>query len=181
MQSLQGQLLVAAPGLIDPNFRRTVVLITEHDADAAMGVVLNRPTAIEAADAVPQLADVTAPAERLFQGGPVQQESILALGEFRDPTVSAGLVFGAIGFVGADRDGDVVAGAVSRVRVFAGYAGWGPQQLEGELSEDAWIVAPAHPDDVFGERPGALWAAVLERLGGRYRLLARIPDDPRVN
>ena len=66
------------------------------------------------------------------------------------------------------------------MRVFSGYSGWGPGQLEAELSQDAWITLPAQPDDVFGE-PDGLWSRVLERKGGHYRIVARMPDDPSVN
>ena len=65
--------------------------------------------------------------------------------------------------------------------MFLGYAGWGPGQLEGELAQEAWFLEPASPQDVFADRPDELWRRVLERKGGHYRLLARIPDDPSLN
>jgi putative transcriptional regulator len=180
--SLQGQLLVAAPLLVDPNFRRSVVLVCEHSPESAMGLILNRPTAIVANDAVPVLERVLAPADRLHEGGPVQRASILALAEFRDPELSGGIAFGNVGYVAADTDADVLRDGITRIRVFAGYAGWGAGQLDDELDGAAWIPAPAHPDDIFGGTPtDGLWSAALERLGGRYRLLARMPADPSVN
>ena len=75
---------------------------------------------------------------------------------------------------------DVIDGA-DNVRVFAGYAGWGPDQLDGELEREDWIVEPAQASDVFSDSPEELWAAVLERKGGQYALLARMPDDPSLN
>jgi putative transcriptional regulator len=178
MSSLQGKLLVASAGLFDPNFRRAVVLVGHHDEEGAMGLVLNRPSETPVAEAVPALADVVDPGELIFVGGPVQPESVMILGEFEDE--DAGVpVFGTVGFIKGDSEPEDVA-ACARVRVFAGYAGWGEGQLEAELEEESWVVLDARPDDVFGPSEG-LFAAVLRRQGGRYRVLALLPDDPSVN
>jgi putative transcriptional regulator len=179
-QSLQGQLLVASPSLLDPNFVRTVVLITEHTESAAMGLVLNRPTAIAVRDAVPILAELVDPEEPVYEGGPVQPEAVVALAEFADPAESAAIAFGSIGFLRADGDPSSVGTVERHLRVFCGYAGWGAGQLEDELEQEAWFVAPALPVDVF---PGDadLWRAVLRRLGGDYAMVATMPDDPSVN
>ena len=178
--SLRGHLLVAAPDLLDPNFRRSVVLLTEHDAEAAMGVVLNRRLEIPVAEAVPALAELVEDGAPLYQGGPVQTGSVLALADFHEPALSAGLAFGTIGYLRGDEDPSGLVGDVGAVRVFSGYSGWGPGQLEAELEQEAWITVPAVPDDVFGD-PDGLWGRVLERKGGRYRLVARMPDDPSLN
>jgi len=181
MDSLEGQLLVASPALEDPNFARTVVAIANHDAEGALGIVLNRPSATEVVEAVPELVDVIDGDELVFVGGPVQAEAIVVLAEFSDPAEAAYLVVGGIGLV-SDRTGlERLDEATERRRVFAGYAGWGPGQLEAELEREDWIVEPARPEDVFCEDPQTLWAQVLERKGGRFRLLARMPEDPSVN
>ncbi|MDQ4029736.1 MAG: YqgE/AlgH family protein [Actinomycetota bacterium] len=178
MNSLQGNLLVASAGLFDPNFRRAVILVAHHDEEGAMGLVLNRPSDASVAEAVPPLADAVDPDERIHIGGPVQPESVMILGEFEDE--EAGVpVFGTVGFLRSESEPEDVA-ACLRVRVFAGYAGWGAGQLEAELEEDSWVVLPARPEDVFGPSEG-LFAAVLRRQGGRYRVLALLPDDPSVN
>ena len=178
--SLRGHLLVAAPGLLDPNFRRSVVLLTEHDEEAAMGVVLNRRLEIAVAEAVPALAGLVEDGALLHQGGPVQASSVLALADFREPSLSAGLAFGSIGYLRGDEDPAALVGDVTAVRVFSGYSGWGPGQLEAELAEEAWITVVAEADDVFGDSDG-LWRRALERKGGHYRLVARMPDDPSLN
>ncbi len=178
MNSLQGNLLVASAGLFDPNFRRTVILVAHHDEEGAMGLVLNRPSDASVAEAVPPLADVVDPDEPIYIGGPVQPESVMILGEFEDEEAGVA-VFGTVGFLRSESEPEDVA-ACARVRVFAGYAGWGAGQLEAELEEDSWVVLPARPDDVFGPSEG-LFAAVLRRQGGRYRVLALLPDDPSVN
>lgn len=181
MSSLRGQLLVAAPGLLDPNFHRTVVLVGEHGDEGAMGVVLNRPSEITVGEAVPPLADLADPDASIHVGGPVQQQAIVVLGEFEDPERAGVLVFGTVGFLPGEIEDASELGELTRVRVFAGYAGWGPGQLEDELEESSWIVEPALPEDVFTTEPERLWSAVLRRKGGHYALVARMPPDPSVN
>ncbi len=174
-ETLRGRLLVAAPILHDPNFHRTVVLVAEHGEDGAMGLVLNRPTDTSVADALPELASLTGEEEPIFVGGPVALESVLAVAELDDPDDASELLFGAIGFV---QEADV---AVTRGRVFVGYAGWSAGQLEAELEEESWLVLPAEPDDLFSDDPDGLWSAVLRRQGGPYALLSRMPVDPSLN
>jgi putative transcriptional regulator len=179
VDSLQGQLLVASPSLLDPNFRRTVVLVTEHGEQGAAGLVLNRPSDAAVQDVVPQLEWLAAPEERVFIGGPVEQNAVLVLAEFEDPEDSPVTVFGDLGFVALDDEDD--AAPVRRRRIFAGYAGWGEGQLEEELDRDDWILEPALPDDVFADDADGLWGGVLRRKGGVFELVARMPEDPSVN
>jgi putative transcriptional regulator len=178
--SLQGQLLVASPGLLDPNFRRTVVLVTEHTEDGAAGLVLNRPTESEVSEIVPALESLVDDGEPIFMGGPVQPNGVLVLGEFLDPDDAAVPLFGSLGFPSLDEPDDVVP-LTTRRRIFAGYAGWGSGQLEDELAREDWILEEAQPDDAFTEAPQELWADVLRRKGGIYELVARMPEDPSVN
>jgi len=180
MDSLRGQLLVAGPALIDPNFRRTVVLVGDHGDEGAMGVVLNRPSETDVDEAVPPLADLGGVDEIVYVGGPVQPQAVVVLGDFAEPERAGVLVVGSIGFLPGEVDRDEI-GELSRARVFAGYAGWGPGQLEEELDEGSWIVEPAQPDDVFTDAPDRLWSAVLRRKGGPFRVLSLMPDDPRQN
>jgi putative transcriptional regulator len=178
--SLQGKLLIASPSLVDPNFRRAVVLITEHNDEGAAGLVLNRPSPAPVAEIVPQLETLVDDGEQVWVGGPVQPNAVLVLGEFLDPDDAAVPLFGVLGFPALDEPEDVAAQTVRR-RVFAGYAGWGAGQLEDELGRDDWIVEASSPDDAFTEAPDELWADVLRRKGGIYELVARIPEDPSVN
>ena len=178
--SLQGQLLIAAPSLLDPNFKRTVVLVTEHTEEGAAGLVLNRPFDAPVAELVPQLEDLVDDGENVWLGGPVQPEAVLVLGEFLDPDDAAVPLFGALGFPALDDPAEVVP-VTTRRRVFAGYAGWGAGQLEQELARDDWFLETASPDDAFTDAPEELWADVLRRKGGIYGLVARIPEDPSVN
>jgi putative transcriptional regulator len=172
--SLRGHLLIAAPSLFD-YFRRTVVLVLEHTPDGAMGVVLGRETETRVADAVPALAELPGANEVLYLGGPVAPESLVALGDFEDPEEAATQVIGSVGTLDPDGDNE----SLRRLRVYAGHAGWGPGQLDGELEQDAWIVQAADPEDPF--RSGDIWADALGRKGGRYRLMATMPADPSLN
>jgi putative transcriptional regulator len=182
LESLAGQLLIASPSLLDPNFHRTVVLVTAHDEHGAMGIVLNRPAEATVEDALPELSPLVDDGEAIVHvGGPVEQSAVMALAEFEDPDEAAAIVFGNVGFVQADGDTLLVAAATRRVRIFAGYAGWGAGQVEAELEEEAWIVAEPAPDDVFSDSWGGLWGDVLRRMGGPYALVAMMPPDPSLN
>ena len=174
MESLVGQLLIASPTLTD-YFQRAVVLVLGHGEEGAMGVVLNRPSELDVADAVPALAEEVGDDDLVYRGGPVSPQSVVALAEFDDPTRAASMVLGPVGVLDPER----IDGSVGRLRVFAGYAGWGPGQLESELEEEAWFVAPADPEDLFVEED--LWPLALQRKGGAYALLARMPSDPSLN
>jgi putative transcriptional regulator len=180
-ESLTGQLLLASPTLRDPNFIRTVVLVSVHSEEGAMGVVLNRPSEVTVSEAVPQLEDAVAEQEPMYVGGPVQPSSIVFLAEFLDPSPAGLLVLGRIGFPAPDAGIEELTEATARRRVFAGYAGWGEGQLDAEVEEGDWIAHTALPEDVFTELPEELWATVLTRKGGSYALIARMPTDPSVN
>lgn len=182
MDTLRGKLLVAGPTLLEPNFARTVVLVAVHSAEGALGLVLNRPSEIQVGGALPDFASLAGDDEVVHVGGPVQPEAVLALAELEDPSLLGEVLVGeSVGLVTADLDPEEVAPAALRGRVFAGYAGWGPGQLEAEIEREDWIIAEAVPDDLFFDEAGALWGTVLERLGGSYALLARMPLDPSVN
>jgi putative transcriptional regulator len=179
--SLKGRLLVATPALFDPNFRRTVVLVGEHSEEGAMGLVLNRPSDVTVGDAVPPLATVAGADSFVHVGGPVQPEAVLVLAEFDDPEAAATIVVGDVGFASSEGELGEVAGVTRRARVFAGYSGWGPGQLEAELEEESWLVEPAEGVDLFPEAGDDLFGSVLRRKGGTYRVLALMPEDPSAN
>jgi putative transcriptional regulator len=180
MDSLKGRLLVSSAGLHDPNFRHTVVLVGEHNDDGALGVVLNRPLNLTVAEGVPELASLVGGDEILFEGGPVQPASPVLVAEFTHPELADLLVFGTVGFLVGDVAPDVRPGIV-RARLFAGYSGWGPGQLEAEMEGGSWIVDAAREDDVFTEAPELLWSRILRRKGPDYEQMARVPFDPRMN
>lgn len=178
--NLTGHLLVSNASLFDPNFRRTVVLIGHHDDEGAVGVVLNRPLDVAVDEAVPPLAALVQPGDLVYRGGPVQPEAAVVVADFEDPSKAGVVALGTIGFLPEEADPDDV-GPIRRARVFAGYSGWGPGQLESELEEDAWLVTPARPDDVFDDEPEGLWERVVARLGPGYAMMRTMPFDPSSN
>ena len=179
MNSLQGKLLVSSPSLVDPNFRKTVVLVAHHDEDGAMGLVLSRPSDVSAADAVPLLEDLPGANDPVFVGGPVQPDAFMVLAEFEDIDQAAAPIMNSLGFMPADTDLDDLS--IRRMRLFAGYSGWGAGQLEAELAEPSWIIVDAETDDAFADDPDELWRAVLHRKGGPFALMENMPFDPGLN
>ena len=187
-EHLEGHLLVAVPGVLeDPNFRRTVVLLLEHGGHGALGLVLNRPTDTRVDDPFPGWDDASSTPAVLFTGGPVQHGMIVALGRSLAPDRRDG--FQPIDdepetrlvTVDLRREPYELAPSLDALRVFAGYAGWGPGQLEREIDQGAWWVCDALPDDPFVRDPSSLWQAVLTRQGGTIALHARYPEDPERN
>jgi putative transcriptional regulator len=181
MESVRGQLLVAGPALLDPNFWRTVVLVVEHNEEGALGLVLNRPSETSVAEAVPQLETLLDPEDHLFIGGPVQPSAVIVLAEFEEATDAALLAFDDVGVLGTSESSDELSAGVRAGRAFLGHAGWGPGQLDGELERGDWILEPAQLGDAFSTDAAALWSEVLTRKGGSYALLARMPADPSMN
>ena len=180
MESLRGRLLISSGGLFDPNFRHTVVLVGEHNTDGALGVVLNRALDVTVEETLPTLSDLVPAGEPLFQGGPVQPASPVLLAELTHPELADVPVFGSVGFLMGEVSADIEP-SILRARVFAGYSGWAPGQLEAEMAADTWIIEPAREDDVFTDAPDLLWSRVLERKGPEYRQLSRMPYDPSMN
>jgi putative transcriptional regulator len=181
MESARGQLLIAGPSLLDPNFWRTVVLIIEHTDEGALGLVLNRPSETTVGESVPQLDELIEPTDRLFIGGPVQPSSVIVLGEFEDPSDAALIAFDDVGVLGTESAPDELVAGMRSGRAFVGHAGWGPGQLDGELERGDWILEAATLSDAFCADPGSLWSEVLTRKGGSYALIARMPPDPSMN
>ncbi len=180
MDSARGHLLIAGPGLVDPNFWRTVVLIVEHSDEGALGLVLNRPSETTVGEAVTELEQLLDPDDALYVGGPVQPSALIVLAEFDQPGEAALIAFEDIGVLanGAQDDPSL---SVRRGRAFVGHAGWGPGQLDDEVERGDWILEPARREDAFTGQPLDLWSAVLTRKGGSYALVARMPPDPSVN
>ena len=172
-ESLNGKLLIASPSMAD-YFHRTVILMVEHSEEGAFGLVLNRPSETTVGEASPELAELIGDDHLLHVGGPVQPNAVTAIGEH------SGSDRGDQADRRGCRDGGPrrSAGAL-RLRVFVGYAGWGPGQLDGELEQEAWIVE-RDPSRRSLRRRRPL-GRVLARKGGEYALLARMPPDPSVN
>ena len=184
MESLTGRLLVATPALHDPNFERTVVLLVAHEQAGALGVVLNRATEVKVADVLGPWGSLAGDPAVVFEGGPVQPEAAICLARTR-PGVTRlsgfSRVTGAVGTIDLSVDPSTVREGVVGVRIFAGYAGWEPGQLESELEDGSWMVFEALPGDAFVDRPDDLWTMVLRRQGGLTAAVALYPSDPTLN
>lgn len=178
-----GRLLVATPQLEAPVFRRAVVLMLDHGEEGAFGVVLNHPLDTDVAEVLPSWASSATAPGVLFRGGPVSEESALAVGVLPGSPEPQGVhrVVGPFAVVDLEGDPAALASELLGLRVFAGYSGWSPGQLDGEIEEGSWMVVDAEARDAFTDRPQDLWADVLRRQGGELALLSTYPDDPAQN
>lgn len=177
-RSLKGQLLLDSGQLRGSFFHRSVVLVCHHDSDGAFGLVLTQRTENTVGDVI--VADIpeVVKDEPLFIGGPVQTNSLTYLHSdayLAEANVLPNLAMGH----SLDDLQEISEGLSStkRIRCFAGYAGWGEGQLDGEMKRKAWLVHPATIELVFSDHPGDLWRAILVAKGWRYRLLADAPED----
>ena len=177
-----GRLLVATPGVGDPHFSRTVVLLLGADGDGCLGVVLNRPSRTPVEAVLPQWAAHVSAPEVLFGGGPVAPASAIGVGWCPGEPPAGFLPFaGRFGTLDLDADPAVLTVGVAATRIFAGYAGWSAGQLEQEIAAGGWYVVPAARDDVFAPAPATLYPRVLRRQGGRTAFAATAPPDPSLN
>ena len=184
MTSTAGRLLIAEPMLGDPNFERTVVLVVEHSDEGAMGLVLNRPTDLAVAGALPAWDHLASEPAVLHVGGPVEERSGWCLA-LRRPDVAEpeGFVpvLGDAGLVDLDQDPGSVEGWALALRLYAGYSGWGAGQLDAELAQGAWFVVDADPADPFLEDSTDLWPRILARQPGPLSRLSLFPPHPSLN
>jgi putative transcriptional regulator len=184
MHSLRGSLLIATPHLRDPNFMQSVVLIIEHEHEGALGVILNRPLELSVGELWQQFdAGPCSLDSSVRCGGPVTGP-ILAIHpfeQFSDKEVLPGVHFTN------DRDAlkTLVNADLTPVLIFAGYSGWGSEQLEGELNVGGWLVLPASSSLIFEHDTESLWNSVIRRTGQDFLTASlgihRFPDDPAVN
>lgn len=183
-RSYAGDLLVSRPDMTDPNFDGTITFLLEHGDDGAVGVMLNRPSELAISDAFPAWSDLAPTPSCVFVGGPVQTNAIIALGRYRPDAPARATLDLPAGLTSVDLDEQPAlarADGLTDVRIFAGYAGWGPGQLESEIANDAWWVVPGFEADVFTDKPESLWADVMGRNGGELRWFAHLPADPSIN
>lgn len=180
--SFRGRLLVATPLLSDGIFDRTVVLLLEHGAEGALGVVLNRPSDLELSDSLPGWSEVAVEPAVVFVGGPVAAGGALCLGRAGGGGAPGWEpVVGRVGIVDLNLPAWEVVPDLDAVRVFSGYAGWGEGQLEQEVAAGAWLVVDGEPDDPLSAAPERLWRDVLRRQGGTTAWLANHPHEPSLN
>jgi putative transcriptional regulator len=181
-----GTVLVAAPTLLDPNFRRTVVYVLEHRGRGTLGVILNRPSEVAVHEVLPSWGPHASDPASVFVGGPVEQRAALCLAALRsgqDVGAVPGLVGvrGPLALVDLESDPEQLMPRLRGLRVFVGHAGWDSGQLAGEIGRGDWMVLPALPDDVLAPDGVDLWSLVLRRQGMPLALLATHPGDVERN
>ncbi len=180
--SIRGRLLVATPPLVDPNFDRTVVLVLEHGEEGALGVVLNRPSATALDDVLPEWRVLASDPKVVFVGGPVAPEAVIALARGGREGVEGWVdILDGLGTIDLGKDPLDLGAPIDELRVFVGYAGWGPGQLDEELAAGAWFVVDTATNDPFATDPERLWHDVLRRQRGRVAMFAHFPEDPTAN
>jgi putative transcriptional regulator len=183
MRPVTGSLLIPSATMLDPNFARCVVLVLDSDHHGSLGVVLNRPSEIPVGEVLSPWQDVTSEPGVLFHGGPVELNAALALGSVRGDQTPTGWqpVTGSLGMVDLDSSPDDFVGRLTALRVYAGYAGWGADQLDGEIADGSWHVVPAAESDPFTRSPDRLWRDVLRRQPPPLSMLATLPEDASLN
>lgn len=176
--ALAGSLLLAHPSLRDDNFRRSVILLSSHDENGAMGVVLNRPMGKRLAELTADFALSPLASVPLFKGGPVETEQLLLCG-WRPHEDGTGfqLMFG----IDPQKAIELQSENGVHLRAFLGYSGWSGGQLENELKHNTWVVSPLVVDLLGGEQEDALWKTILGGISHEWKLLAEEPEDPTVN
>ncbi len=179
-----GVLLVASTELGDGVFDQSVVLVLDSDESGSLGVVINRESTIDLRSALPAWAPLVSEPQVLFEGGPVSQEGAICLASPQradeEPPGWRSL-FDTVGLLHLDTPVEIAEGAYRDLRIFAGYAGWAPGQLDRELEQGWWHVVPASYADVYDRDPDTLWRRVLRRQGGDLALLATWTAHPERN
>ncbi len=181
----KGRLLLATPPLEDPNFDRTVIYVLEHHDEGALGLVLNRPSLEQLGEPLDAWVELQTEPSQVFSGGPVEPDALIALARTREPMDEPdehlAPLSGTIASADLAADPGAVVSSINALRVFRGYSGWGPGQLEGEIDAGAWLVLDPEPTDLFTAEPDELWRVVLRRQPGRLAWLADAPDDLESN
>ena len=177
-KSYVGQLLLANPSLRDPNFKRAVILMSAHDAEGAMGVVINRPLPRQLGELNVDFAQTALAGVPVYQGGPVETEKLILVTWQRDEQeMEFQMNFG----LEVDQAIAMVGTPGLTMRAFLGYSGWGKGQLENEMRQQTWFTAPLADYNLEAEEGIGLWRMILGSLDPELKLLADEPEDPTLN
>lgn len=174
---------MALPGLADPNFRQTVVLMCEHNQEGSLGLILNRPTQVELSGLLPKPEWSRGREDFVFEGGPVQKSGLMVL--YQGNSVESSVPVFKDVYLSGDLEAVMGEGILgkgsSQIRFYAGYAGWSPQQLEGEVAAGGWKLLPGTLGLVFGEENTSAWPQVIGSVGKEYEIYSEMPPDPSSN
>lgn len=182
-KSTVGELLIATPAIGDGNFEQSVIFMLHHDGDGALGVIINEPSELAVAELLPRWADLSGEPAVIFDGGPVQKDGFIGVGRrIGEPGEGALVVPNSdVTTVDLDSDPALARARVDKLRLFRGYSGWAPHQLDSELAAGAWFTVETEPDDMWSADPSALYEQVLLRQQGDLRWFANAPLDPTQN
>jgi putative transcriptional regulator len=180
----KGKILISEPFLNDPNFKRTIILLSEHTEEGSVGFVLNKPTEYKINQLIDDFPEFDA---QVYYGGPVQLNTLQFL--YRNEVdniidgsleILPGLYWGGSFDILRTL---IEAGKVkpSDFRFFLGYSGWGEDQIKDELELNSWIVTETSIENIFSDEPDKLWREILKKMGKKFAILASFPDNPSVN
>lgn len=178
-----GKLLISGPFLMDPNFRRSVVLLTQHQEEGTIGFILNHASGYRLRDLVPEFGGADFP---VYIGGPVATDTVHFIHRCYDKLndgeeIAKGIYWGG-NFEALKVLIDTRQIAAEEIKFFVGYSGWGEQQLRNELVENTWIVSDQYgPDLIFSENEEEVWREVIINLGPKYAHVSRFPQNPNLN
>ncbi|MEM6396132.1 MAG: YqgE/AlgH family protein [Bacteroidota bacterium] len=178
-----GTVLLAEPFMLDPNFRRTALLLVEHNEEGSVGFVLNRPTNMQMGELIQDFPEIEA---KVFYGGPVQPDTVHYLHRMGDLLEDSFEVVPGV-FWGGDFDKlkfliEQQLITPRDIRFFLGYSGWTAGQLKAELEEyGSWVTARMDVNYLFKSNPNNLWTQVMENKGKLYEVIADMPDDATFN
>ena len=181
--STAGKLLIATPAIGAGGFEQSVIYMLHHDAEGAVGVIINQPTQLAVAELLPRWADLTVEPRCVFTGGPVETDGFIGVGRaLGEQPESVTRVEGSdVVTVDLESDPALTGAHIDRLRLFRGYAGWGAHQLDTELTGGAWFVVASLVDDMWTDEPDSLYEQVLLRQSGDIRWFANAPLDPTQN
>lgn len=177
-------LLVATPEVMGDFFDKSVIMMLESDDTGSLGVMLNRPSTTTIDLALPEWVDLVSPPADLFIGGPVKQNGAICVAKLRphiQPPPGWRRLSGDLGLLQLDTPVEIVNGAFLDMRIFAGYCGWGAEQLEGEMIRGSWQVCSGRPEDLFTADPNGLWHRILRRQGGDLAMLSSYTSSFELN
>ncbi len=178
----KGRLLLSEPYLADPNFERTVILLTEHNDEGSVGFILNKPSESRLNEVMEDVKGLDA---QIFIGGPVQQDTLHFIHRFSDLEdaieLENGLYWGG-NFEQLLSQADTGKLSLTEIKFFLGYSGWSTDQLDDELKLNSWIVSDRLSHElIFETSPEQMWKRAMQELGGRFSVYSNYPADPRMN
>lgn len=179
----KGKILISEPFLIDPNFKRSIVLLCEHNEDGSVGFILNKPTQVKLNQVMEEdFPEFDAP---VYFGGPVQINTLQFIHKLGDTLEGSTEIGDGLYWGGSFEILKLLIESKqvksSDFRFFIGYSGWSVGQLEDEMKINSWIVTSTESENLFSDEPDKLWGEILKKMGKKFAILASFPEDPSVN